>query len=129
VERRRIIHHEDKGDGHLHFFTTDLDGSIGFYEALRFTLTRRHRHDSQEAAQLEAGELTVDLNRAGAANNPKYSHFAVQVDDLDEDAGTLRAKGYDVEGPSFNQNTGRWILTARDPNGFLIQMVHTEQRS
>jgi catechol 2,3-dioxygenase-like lactoylglutathione lyase family enzyme len=117
-----------KAMDHLHFFTIDLDGSIGFYEALGFTLTRRHRHGGREAAQLAAGGLTVDLNQTGAADNPGYSHFAVQVDDLEEAAGTLKARGYEADGPTFNQDTGRWILTVRDPNGFLVQMVKAEQQ-
>jgi predicted enzyme related to lactoylglutathione lyase len=115
-----------KAMDHMHFFTTDLDGSIAFYEALGFTLTRRHRHGGREAAQLVAGGLTVDLNKVGAADNPGYSHFAVQVDDLEEAAGALKAKGHDVDGPAFNKETGRWILTVRDPNGFLVQMVKAE---
>jgi len=115
-----------KAVDHVHFFATDLDGSIGFYEALGFTLTSRRRHGGREAAQLAAGGLTVDLNQTGAADNPGYSHFAVQVDALDEAHEILRGKGYDVDGPVYNQDTERWILTVRDPNGFLVQMVRAE---
>jgi len=118
-----------KAMDHLHFFATDLDETIGFYEALGFTVIRRHKHGGREAAQLTAGGLTVDLNQTRAADNPGYSHFAVKVDDLEEAAGTLKAKGYDSDGPTFNQDTGRWILTARDPNGFLVQMVKAEPQT
>jgi len=113
---------------HLHFFVTGLDESIEFYEALGFTLTGRRQHGGREAAQLTAGDVTVDLNRTRAADNPGYSHFAVQVDDLDEASRAMREGGYDVDGPTFVQDTGRWILTVRDPNGFLVQMVKAEPR-
>ena len=111
---------------HIHFFATSLDESIEFYEALGFTLTQRHQHGGREAAQLTAGDLTVDLNKTRAADNPGYSHFAVQVDDLDEASRVLRGKGYEVDGPTFNPDTKRWILTVRDPNGFLVQIVKSE---
>ena len=108
---------------HLHFFTTDLDMAVKFYEDLGFKLVHRLRHGGREAAQLEGGGLIVDLNETRAADNPGYSHFAVQVDDLDEACETLRRKGYETDGPTYNQDTKRWILTVRDPNGFLVQMV------
>lgn len=112
---------------HVHFFTTDLDKSIGFYENLGFTLTHRLQHGGREAAQLLVGDVTVDLNQTRAADNPGYSHFAVQVDDLDEACEMLRGKGYEMDGPTYNQDTKRWILTVRDPNGFLVQMVKAEE--
>jgi len=112
---------------HLHFFTTDLDEAIGFYEDLGFTLTHRLQHGGREAAQLVAGGVTVDLNETRAADNPGYSHFAVQVDDLDETYVMLREKGYEMDGPTYNQDTRRWILTVRDPNGFLVQMVKADE--
>lgn len=114
------------GIDHLHFFTTDLDKSIEFYEDLGFTLAHRLSHGGREAAQLVAGGVTVDLNQTRAADNPGYSHFAVQVDDLDEASRALKGKGYDIDGPTFNQDTKRWILTVRDPNGLLVQMVKAE---
>ena len=115
-----------KAVDHVHFFATDLDRAVGFYEALGFTLTSKHRHGGLEAAQLAAGGLTVDLNQTRAADNPGYSHFAVQVADLDEAHAILRGKGYNLDGPVYNQDTERWILTVRDPNGFLMQMVKAE---
>ena len=113
---------------HLHFFTTDLNKSIGFYEDLGFTLIHRLSHGGREAAQLNAGGVTVDLNETKAADNPGYSHFAVQVDDLDEAYEILRGKGYELDGPTYNRDTKRWILTVRDPNGFLVQMVKAEKQ-
>ena len=112
---------------HLHFFTTDLDEAIGFYEDMGFTLTHRLNHGGREAAQLVAGGVTVDINQTRAADNPGYSHFAVQVDDLDEACERLRRKGYKVDGPTYNQDTRRWILTVRDPNGFLVQMMKADK--
>jgi catechol 2,3-dioxygenase-like lactoylglutathione lyase family enzyme len=112
---------------HLHFFTTDLDKCIGFYEDLGFTLARRVEHGGREAAQLVAAGVTLDLNETRASDNPGYSHFAVQVDDLDDACVKLRDRGYDVDGPTYNQDTKRWVLTVRDPNGFLVQMVKTDK--
>ena len=114
------------GIDHLHFFATDLDEAIRFYEDLGFTLAHRLSHGGRDAAQLTAGDVTVDLNETRAADNPGYSHFAVQVDDLDEACEALRCRGYEVDGPTYNKDTGRMILTVRDPNGFLVQMVQVK---
>jgi len=34
-----------------------------------------------------------------------------------------------VDGPIFNEDTKRYIITVRDPNGFLVQMVQNSEGS
>jgi catechol 2,3-dioxygenase-like lactoylglutathione lyase family enzyme len=109
---------------HIHFFATDLDEAVKFYEDIGFKITRRFEHGGREAAHLasEFG-MTIDINKTRASDNPGYSHFSVLVDDVDEASQVLEKKGYRVDGPTYNEDTERRIITIRDPNGFLVQMV------
>ncbi|TSA51047.1 VOC family protein [archaeon] len=112
---------------HIHFFATDLDEAIRFYEDIGFRLVQRFEHGGREAAQLRSEfGMTVDINETRAADNPGYSHFSVLVDDVGEASRELREKGYWVDGPTYNEDTKRHIITVRDPNGFLVQMVQKE---
>ncbi len=109
---------------HIHFFATDLDEAVKFYEDVGFKIIRRFEHGGRKAAQLASGfGMTIDINETRATDNPGYSHFSVLVDDLGEASKALEKKGRRVEGPTYNEDTGRRIITVRDPNGFLVQMV------
>jgi catechol 2,3-dioxygenase-like lactoylglutathione lyase family enzyme len=112
---------------HIHFFATDLDEAVKFYEDIGFKLARRFEHGGREAAQLSSEfDMTIDINKTRAADNPGYSHFSVLVEDIGEAARMLEEKGYRVDGPTYNEDTTRHIITVRDPNGFLVQMVQKE---
>jgi catechol 2,3-dioxygenase-like lactoylglutathione lyase family enzyme len=112
---------------HIHFFATDLDEAMRFYEDIGFRLVRRFEHGGREAAQLRSEfGMTVDINETRAADNPGYSHFSVLVEDVGEASRELEGKGYWVDGPTYNEDTKRLIITVRDPNGFLVQMVQKE---
>jgi catechol 2,3-dioxygenase-like lactoylglutathione lyase family enzyme len=112
---------------HIHFFATDLDEAMRFYEDIGFRLVQRFEHGGREAAQLRSEfGMTVDINETRAADNPGYSHFSVLVEDVGEASRELEGKGYWVDGPTYNEDTKRLIITVRDPNGFLVQMVQKE---
>ena len=112
---------------HMHFFVTDLDTAIEFYKDLGFEFIHKLEHGGREAAQLrsESG-LIIDLNKTRASDNPGYSHFAILVNDVDVACEDLKAKGYEVDGPVYNKDSKRKIITLRDPNGFLVQLVEAE---
>jgi len=109
---------------HIHFFVTDLDAAIEFYQDLGFEFIHKLEHGGREAAQLrsESG-LIIDLNKTRAADNPGYSHYAMLVDDVEGACKEYEAKGYEVDGPVYNKDSKRKIITLRDPNGFLVQLV------
>ena len=112
---------------HLHFFVTDLDSAIEFYKDLGFEFIHKLEHGGREAAQLRSGSgLVIDLNKTRASDNPGYSHFAMLVNDVDAVCEDLKAKGYEVDGPVYNKDSKRKIITLRDPNGFLVQLVEAE---
>ena len=115
------------GIDHIHFFATDLDEAIKFYTDLGCTLVRRFEHGGREAVQLKTQfGMTIDINKTRPADNPGYSHFSVLVDDIKKAHKDLESKGYWVDGPVFNEDTKRHIITVRDANGFLVQMVQKE---
>ena len=112
---------------HIHFFATDLDEAIKFYTDLGCELVQRFEHGGREAVQLRTQfGMTIDINKTRAPDNPGYSHFSLLVDDINEAYDEMKAKGYWVDGPVFNEDTRRYIITVRDPNGFLVQMVQKE---
>ena len=109
---------------HMHFFVTDLDAAIEFYKDLGFEFIHKLEHGGREAAQLRSGSgLVIDLNKTRASDNPGYSHYAMLVDEVDKTCEELKAKGYEVDGPVYNKDSKRKIITLRDPNGFLVQLV------
>ncbi len=109
---------------HIHFFVTDLDAAIEFYKDLGFKFIHKLEHGGREAAQLRSvSGLVIDLNKTRASDNPGYSHYAMLVDEVDKTCEELKAKGYDVDGPVYNKDSKRKIITLRDPNGFLVQLV------
>ena len=111
---------------HIHFFVTDLDTAIDFYKDLGFEFIHKLEHGGREAAQLrsESG-LMIDLNKTRASDNPGYSHYAMLVDEVEKTCEELKAKGYEVDGPVYNKDSKRKIITLRDPNGFLVQLVES----
>ena len=116
-----------KGVDHIHFFATDLDEAVKFYTDLGCQLIRRFEHGGREAVQLKTGfGMTIDINKTRPADNPGYSHFSILVDDIYEAHRDLESKGYWIDGPTYNEDTRRHIITVRDPNGFLVQMVQEE---
>lgn len=112
------------GADHIHFFATDLDEAVKFYIDLGCTLVRRFEHGGREAVQLRTQfGMTIDINKTRPADNPGYSHFSLLVDDIKSAQAELMSKGIEVDGPVYNEDTKRHIITVRDPNGFLVQMV------
>jgi catechol 2,3-dioxygenase-like lactoylglutathione lyase family enzyme len=116
---------EIKGFDHIHFFVTDINKAIEFYQGIGFELVRKFIHGGRESAQMKVGGIFVDLNLTKAADNPGYSHFSLKVDDLDEAADSLRERGWYFDGPLDVAETRRRIITLRDPNGFLVQLVES----
>jgi catechol 2,3-dioxygenase-like lactoylglutathione lyase family enzyme len=112
---------------HLHFFATDLDEAIKFYTDMGFEFVHKLEHGGRAAAQLKSETgLIIDINLTGVADNPGFSHYAILVDDIEKAAEELKAKGYEMDGPTTNKDTKRKIITVRDPNGFLVQFVQNE---
>jgi len=111
---------------HIHFFVTDLDAAIEFYKDLGFEFIHMLEHGGREAAQLRsASGIIIDLNKTRASDNPGYSHYALLVDEVEKTCEKLKAKGYEVDGPVYNKDSKRKIITLRDPNGFLVQLVES----
>jgi catechol 2,3-dioxygenase-like lactoylglutathione lyase family enzyme len=112
---------------HIHFFATDLNKTEKFYTDLGCELIQRFEHSGRKAVQFKTQfGMTIDVNKTNAGDNPGYSHFSILVDDIDEAYQEMKAKGYLINGPMFNEDTRRHIITVRDPNGFLVQMTQKE---
>ena len=109
---------------HIHFFVKDLDEAIKFYKDIGFEFIHKLEHGGREAAQMrsESG-LIIDLNKTLIADNPGFNHFAMHVNDVEEACEDLRAKGYDVHGPVYSNDSKRKIIAIRDPHGFMVQLT------
>ena len=109
---------------HIHFFATNLDDAIKFYKDLGCEFIERFEHSGREAVQLKTHfGMIIDINKTRAADNPGYSHFSIMVEDIMIAFKELKSKGYWIDGPVYNKDTKRHIITVRDPNGFLVQLV------
>jgi catechol 2,3-dioxygenase-like lactoylglutathione lyase family enzyme len=109
---------------HIHFFATNLDDAIKFYKDLGCEFIERFEHSGREAVQFKTHfGMIIDINKTRAADNPGYSHFSIMVEDIMIAYKELKSKGYWLDGPVYNKDTKRRIITVRDPNGLLVQLV------
>ena len=110
----------------------DLDASLAFYEALGFEVvgtvpeTERGRltmlklPDDEfvtiELVSSTSGRKDVDLGNG-------MSHFAVQVDSMDEAVRVLREHHVEVDEPRSPDGREFLTVTVKDPDGRDIELV------
>ncbi len=119
----------------------NLDRSIRFYRALKFTQTLRMKTSLGECAQLEHRNsgFTIELNyfpmgsRAyeSLRKGTELDHFGFEVDDVDAWVNKLNRAGGKVKMKPFNANIiihgrpkfyGRAAFVA-DPDGVWIELL------
>ena len=118
---------------HFAFRVRDIARSAGFYAKIGYREIGR--------VELGGGSVLVMLNLPGdgeivtleLAHDPGsdpleigngFSHFAVQVDDLDAFLADLRAKEIEFEGPNYpGGEAGPKTAFVLDPDGYRIELV------
>jgi catechol 2,3-dioxygenase-like lactoylglutathione lyase family enzyme len=62
-----------------------------------------------------------------AVRDPGLSHIALKVDDLDQAAADLKARGLTFDGDEVSAVGGGRILNFSDPDGNMLQIVERPQ--
>lgn len=119
---------ELRGAHHIALNTADLDGLLAFYtETLGLPVVGGF--PGRPIVFLDAGGTTIELIGAKAPAPPRgqgWSHFALEVADLEAAVSTLEARGvhfhvppmsYPPEAPSVR------IAFFRDPDGNELELV------
>jgi lactoylglutathione lyase len=118
---------------HTCYRITDVDRSVGFYEALGFE-ERRRLPIRDEAINVFMGlpgdgdrlELTYnfDTPEGGYELGTGYGHVAVTVDDLDRTLERLGGQGIEPERPPYTvREGGQRLCFVRDPDGYRVELI------
>ncbi len=124
---------------HTCYRITDIDRSVGFYEALGFEEIRR--------MPIRDEAINVFLNLPGDGDEPRleltynhgvdhyelgtaYGHIAVSADDLDATLERLAARGIEPERPPYQvREGGSRICFVRDPDGYRIELIEKPENN
>ncbi len=117
---------------HTCYRITDIDRSVGFYEALGFE-ERGRFPIRDEAINVFMGlpddgnrlELTYNFGVDSYEIGTGYGHIAVTVDDLDATLERLKAKhGIEPERPPYTvREGGSRLCFVRDPDQYRIELI------
>lgn len=116
----------------------DLERSLAFYTGLLgMRLVRRMEFPDGQFSLAFVGygpeadtaviELTHNWDGRGYVHGSAFGHIAVGVADLDAACAALSAAGVDIPrapGPLAG-NPDEWIAFARDPDGYLVELIQT----
>ena len=118
---------------HTCYRITDIDRSVGFYEALGF----------EETGRLPIGDEAVNvfMNLPGDGESPRleltynfgvdsyeigtgYGHIAITTGDMDATLAELAEKGIEPEKPPYSvREGGSRLCFVRDPDGYRIELI------
>jgi lactoylglutathione lyase len=118
---------------HTCYRITDIDRSVGFYEALGFE-ERRRLPIRDEAINVFMGlpgdgdrlELTYNFETpdGGYELGTGYGHVAVTVDDVDQTLERLAGQGIEPERPPYTvREGGPRLCFVRDPDGYRVELI------
>jgi lactoylglutathione lyase len=119
---------------HTCYRITDIDKSVGFYEALGFEEKGR-LPIRDEAINVFMGlpddgpeprlELTYNIGRDEQYDlGTGYGHIAITTGDLDSTLERLGAQGIDPErSPYTVSDGGSRICFVRDPDGYRVELI------
>ena len=117
---------------HTCYRITDIDRSVGFYEALGFE-ERGRFPIRDEAINVFMGlpddgnrlELTYNFGADSYEIGTGYGHIAVTVDDLDGTLERLKAEhGIEPERPPYTvREGGSRLCFVRDPDQYRIELI------
>jgi glyoxylase I family protein len=109
-----------QGVHHVSINVDDVEAALSFYVGTLGLVQRKDRPDFGIAgAWLDAGSQQVHL--IGLSPPPAQGqHFALQVDDLDQVIGELRAEGIEVSDPSPVGPNRQAFLS--DPAGNQVEL-------
>ncbi|MFY9578683.1 MAG: VOC family protein [Gaiellaceae bacterium] len=117
---------------HTCYRITDIDRSVGFYEALGFE-ERGRFPIRDEAINVFMGlpgdgnrlELTYNFGVDSYEIGTGYGHIAMTVDDLDRTLEQLKSKhGIEPERPPYTvREGGSRLCFVRDPDGYRIELI------
>ena len=118
---------------HTCYRITDIDRSVGFYEALGF----------EETGRLPIGDEAVNvfMNLPGDGESPRleltynfgvdsyeigtgYGHIAITTEDMDATLAELAGKGIEPEKAPYSvREGGSRLCFVRDPDGYRIELI------
>jgi lactoylglutathione lyase len=118
---------------HTCYRITDIDSSLGFYEALGFEEVGR--------VPIRDEAVNVFMNMPGDGDMPRleltynhgvdsyelgtgYGHIALSVSDLDGTLERLAKVGIEPEKPPYSvREGGSRLCFVRDPDGYRIELI------
>jgi lactoylglutathione lyase len=118
---------------HTCYRITDIDRSVGFYNALGFEEMGRIpiREEAVNVfmnlpgdGEMPRLELTYNFGVDSYEIGTGYGHIAVSVDDLDGALDELKKQGIEPEKPPYSvREGGSRLCFVRDPDGYRVELL------
>lgn len=112
---------------HIDLYTRGLEGTVAFYRQLGVEVRRELDHGGVRTVELELADrppITLEFKQVGELRVIGINHLGFAVPDLDAAHAALSSRGYRFDyPPKLNQATGRRLCTARDPDGWRVQLT------
>jgi catechol 2,3-dioxygenase-like lactoylglutathione lyase family enzyme len=112
---------------HIDFQTRGLEATVAFYRQLGLEVRRELEHGGAPTVELELSDrpaITLEFKQVGELRVIGINHIGFAVADLTAAHAALSSSGYRFDyPPKLNQATGRRICTARDPDGWRVQLT------
>jgi glyoxylase I family protein len=112
---------------HIDMYTRDLEATAAFYRRLGLRQRRELEHAGVRTVELEfsgSPVITLELKQVADLRVIGINHIGFTVGDVAAAHKALVAIGtrFDYP-PKFNEATGRTLCTARDPDGWRVQLT------
>lgn len=119
-----------KSIGHVAFNMRDMDAALAFYVGKLglAEMFRLHRDDG--ALSLLYLRITdtqflelFPVSAGSTAGDNRFSHFCLEVEDLDVALAAMEARGVEVIVPKMRGKSGCWLAFIADPEGNRIELM------
>ncbi len=122
---------------HTMLRVTDLEKSISFYtDILGMQLLRKRDYPEGrftlaflgygDESLYTALELTHNWDTSEYQLGNAYGHIAIEVEDIYQACDAIKAKGGNIvreAGPMKNSSSGTILAFAKDPDGYMIELL------
>lgn len=114
------------GVDHIDIFVDNFDECMDFLKnKLGLEMIRKTTHRGASAEfKTPPMETIIEIHQTTELYNPEVNHIALRVSNVKEAYKNLKEEGVRFDSPPhLVQETGRWVVNARFPDGRRVQLT------
>lgn len=112
---------------HIDIQTRGLEETAAFYRRLGLVPRRELEHGGAQTVEFELRDrpaVTIEVKQVGHLHVVGINHLGFAVTSVSQAHGSLSEQGCRFDyAPKVNEATGRTLCTARDPDGWRVQLT------